>query len=62
MAFATRMNRRQLLKSGAATAAALVASGVMAQDVVDPAPFFFDILSDMAQAQAAAPFVAGSLP
>ena len=54
MAFATLMNRRQLLKSGAATAAALVASGVMAQDVVDPAPFFFDILSDMAQAQAAA--------
>ncbi|XOY56772.1 MAG: glucan biosynthesis protein [Rhodobacterales bacterium] len=62
MAFATLMNRRQLLKSGAATAAALVASGVMAQDVVDPAPFSFDILSDMAQAQAAAPFVAGSRP
>ena len=62
MAFATSMTRRQLLKSGAATAAGLMASGVKAQDGADPVPFSFDILTQIARAQAAAPFVAATRP
>nr|WP_043699478.1 glucan biosynthesis protein G [Yoonia vestfoldensis] len=59
------MNRRHLLKSGAATAAVLMAGRGAAQDVAAqtvPAPFSFDVLTELAQTKAAEPYVAPARP
>ncbi len=63
MVFTTHMKRRQLLLSS--VAAGLLAERATGQDTVaqpDPVPFSFDLLTEMAQAQAAEAFVAPARP
>lgn len=58
MTFSTRLNRRNLLKGSAATAAMMVAGFATAQDdaAAQTEPFSFEILTQMAQSRAAEPY------
>jgi glucans biosynthesis protein len=65
MVFSTLMNRRHLLQGSAATAAVLLAGRAAAQDLTaqqPSAPFSFEILTELAQANAAEPYVDSARP